>query len=91
MRNFLRSDIYEPLKLLYLSKAEDQGTMRLNSLRSLLATMTTPHFHTLVALANHWYKMVQNAGLSDSKLNELAQALGVLILRPEVIFFYSVY
>ena len=45
-------------------ESEDQGSMRLNSLRSLLATMSSPHFHTLVTLASYWSKYVH---VIDSK------------------------
>ena len=58
--------------------------MRLNSLRSLLATMITPHNQTLVTLTNHWHKMVQVAELSEQKTNDLALVLGPLLMRPLV-------
>ncbi|KAJ3299874.1 hypothetical protein HK104_006422 [Borealophlyctis nickersoniae] len=77
-------EIYEPLKLLYLSKTDDMGNMRSSSLKSLLATLSPPHYQTLAALSAHWHKMVRHLNQNDPKIAELAQLLGPYVLRPKV-------
>ncbi|XJO78482.1 hypothetical protein BDV3_002917 [Batrachochytrium dendrobatidis] len=77
-------DLYEPLKLLYLSKSEDVGIMRLNSLRSLLATMSSAHFHTLSFLIIRIRSLISDLDPLDSRITDLAIALGPYFLRPEV-------
>nr|KAJ3422028.1 hypothetical protein HK105_001474 [Polyrhizophydium stewartii] len=76
-------DLYEPLKLLYLSKSEDVGTMRLNSLRSLLATMSSAHFHTLAFVVTYLRNMISGIDPADSRITDLSNVLGPYILRPE--------
>eukprot|EP00842_Homolaphlyctis_polyrhiza_P004470 jgi/Hompol1/5023/HPOL_004128-RA len=77
-------DSYEPLKLLYLSKSEDVSTMRFNSLRSLLATMSSSHFHTLAFIAAHWRSLVSGLDPKDPKITDFSVALGPYLLRPRV-------
>ncbi|RKO97341.1 hypothetical protein CAUPRSCDRAFT_10979 [Caulochytrium protostelioides] len=53
-------EIYEPLKILYLSKTEqDMGTLRIGSLKSLLATLPTCYFQTLKALTIYWWGLAR--------------------------------
>lgn len=77
-------EIYEPLKLLYLSKADDFGPMRVGSLRSLLATLVPVHYCTLRVLSAYWFKMVASLDPDDPRINDLAQHLGHYVLRPKV-------
>ncbi|TPX71227.1 hypothetical protein SpCBS45565_g01234 [Spizellomyces sp. 'palustris'] len=77
-------EIYEPLKLLYLSKADDFGPMRIASLRSLLATMPPPHYCTLRLLSEHWHKLIAQFDAEDPKISDFAQNLGHYVLRPRV-------
>ncbi|KAI8929476.1 hypothetical protein BC831DRAFT_443776 [Entophlyctis helioformis] len=76
-------DVYEPLKLLYLSKADDVGGMRLNSLRNLLATMSSAHFHTLAFLVEHLHGLIAGLDASDPKVADLSTQLGPYLLRPK--------
>ncbi|KAI9206099.1 uncharacterized protein BJ171DRAFT_498682 [Polychytrium aggregatum] len=76
-------EIYEPLKLLYFSKTEDETPMRLTSLRSLLMTLTPAHFFSLAALTRHWSRMVESVDKADSRITEFTQYLGPIILRPK--------
>lgn len=75
-------EMYDALKLLYLSKAEDAGDMRLNSLRNLLATLPSTYFHTLSFLASHWSALVSKLKPNDSRIAELSNVLGPYVLRP---------
>lgn len=78
--------------------------MRLNSLRSLLASMSTPHYHTIGVLMNHWQRYenyttklagtnhhhvfirtISSLRKEDPRINHLAQLLGPIILRPQVL------
>ncbi|KAJ3328306.1 hypothetical protein HDU76_010194 [Blyttiomyces sp. JEL0837] len=77
-------EIYEPLKLLYLSKSDEFAGMRLGSLKSLLATLSTPHYHSLVALVGHMHKITASLDRDSAKLAELAQLMGPMILRPRI-------
>jgi hypothetical protein len=63
-----------------LSKAEDAGSMRLNSVRSLLATMITPHFQTLMALVNHWNLVTKNLKATETQINELVNGIFLRVL-----------
>ncbi|KAH9267246.1 hypothetical protein BASA84_000788 [Batrachochytrium salamandrivorans] len=78
------NDLYEPLKLLYLSKYDDLGTMRFNSLRSLLATMSSAHFHTLTFFISYIRTLVSGIDPADSRITDLSISLGPYILRPEI-------
>ncbi|KAJ1559398.1 hypothetical protein HK405_010782, partial [Cladochytrium tenue] len=77
-------EIYEPLKILYLSKSEEFAAMRTSSIKSLLATLSPPHYRCLMLLAYYWHGLTAGLDKEDPKLAELAQALGHLILRPRV-------
>ncbi|KAJ3061413.1 hypothetical protein HK102_009124, partial [Quaeritorhiza haematococci] len=77
------SEIYEPLKLLYLSKSEDFDlSMRLNSLRSLLATLSSPHYYTLGIIAGHLNRTIAHLPKDDPRITQLAQIMGQIVLRP---------
>ncbi|KAJ3052451.1 hypothetical protein HK097_006248 [Rhizophlyctis rosea] len=78
------AEVYEEVKMVYLSKTEDLVDMRLKSLKSLLATLSPGHYLTLRALAGHWHRIVQNLDKNDKKLNDLAALLGPYVLRPKV-------
>lgn len=78
-------DIYETLKMLYLSKSDDSIENRLSSIRNLLATMPSSHFYTLAALVNYWNSLIAHLEANDSKISELATTLGPYIMRPKVI------
>ncbi|KAI8907167.1 hypothetical protein EDD86DRAFT_248040 [Gorgonomyces haynaldii] len=75
-------EVYEPLKLLYLSKTEDLPQMRLSSLRSLLATLSTCHFATLYFFVQYWSTLTSGLPEQDPRIGELASVLGTLVLRP---------
>ncbi|KAJ3094384.1 hypothetical protein HK100_006153 [Physocladia obscura] len=77
-------EIYEPLKLLYLSKADEFAGMRSGSIRSLLTTLAPPHYNSLYALIDHLQKTVLAAEADDSKVAELSQVMGHLVLRPKI-------
>ncbi|KAI9088532.1 hypothetical protein DFS34DRAFT_313807 [Phlyctochytrium arcticum] len=79
-------DVYEPLKLLYLSKTDDFGPMRIASLRSLLATLSPAHYASLKTLSGYWHRRVVAAlnEPEDPRINDLAQAWGHVVLRARV-------
>lgn len=78
-------DIYDTLKMLYLSKSDDSIENRLSSIRNLLATMPSSHFYTLAALVNYWNGLISHLDPNDSKISELASILGPFIMRPKVV------
>ncbi|KAI9326570.1 hypothetical protein DFJ73DRAFT_151247 [Zopfochytrium polystomum] len=77
-------EIYEPLKILYLSKSDEFASTRLTSLKSLLSTLSKPHYDSLVTLATYWHNLVAGLERDDTKVAELAATLGTLVLRPRV-------
>ncbi|KAJ3070022.1 hypothetical protein HDU98_006929 [Podochytrium sp. JEL0797] len=79
-------EIYEPLKLLYLSKSDEFAGMRAGSIKSLLTTLSPADYNALYAVVNHWQKLLEQTGVSttDSRVAELSQGMGPLILRPKV-------
>ncbi|KAI8893329.1 Rho GTPase activation protein [Globomyces pollinis-pini] len=77
-------DIYESLKMIYLSKTDDSTANRLNSIRNLLATMPTSHFYTLAHLTAYWSSLINHLPSTDPKISHLANSLGSYVLRPEV-------
>ncbi|KAJ3260180.1 hypothetical protein HK103_001256 [Boothiomyces macroporosus] len=76
-------ELYEPLKILYLSKTDDSRS-RLNSLRNMIATLPTCHFQTLTFLANYLNSLIINLDPNDIKITNLSNSLGSYILRPKV-------
>ena len=82
-------DIYDALKLLYLSskgfniETEDQTTMRLNSIRSLLATMPSCHLATLHYFMKYWHDLLKHSPNHGDKVSSLALLLGPILLRPK--------
>ncbi|KAJ3395138.1 hypothetical protein HDU84_002712 [Entophlyctis sp. JEL0112] len=87
-------EIYDPLKLLYLSKSDEFAGMRAGSIKSLLTTLSPAAHHSLMALVSYWQYIDREArwdDLPDSSrearemcLAELSQIMGPLILRPKV-------
>ncbi|KAI8610164.1 hypothetical protein BC830DRAFT_1147069 [Chytriomyces sp. MP71] len=79
-------EIYEPLKLLYLSKSDEFAGMRSTSIKSLLTTLTPAHYNSLFALVSHWQKLLSDCGIGkdDPRVAELSQAMGHLVLRPKI-------
>ncbi|KAI8842563.1 hypothetical protein BC829DRAFT_492246 [Chytridium lagenaria] len=75
-------EIYEPLKLLYLSKSEEFTSARIGSLKSLLATLPAAHYHTLALLSGHWHRVVESIDKEDHRITEFGQLIGPMILRP---------
>ncbi|KAJ3026122.1 UNVERIFIED_CONTAM: hypothetical protein HDU68_006170 [Siphonaria sp. JEL0065] len=78
-------EVYEPLKLLYLSKSDEFADMRSGSIKSLLTTLNPSSYHSLYALINHWQKLLQETSTTnkDPKVAELSQVMGHLVLRPK--------
>ncbi|KAJ3034000.1 hypothetical protein HDV00_005577, partial [Rhizophlyctis rosea] len=76
-------EVYEEVKMVYLSKTDDLVDMRLKSLKSLLATLSPSHFDTLRAIAGHWHRTMENLDQNDKKLSDLAGLLGPYVLRPK--------
>ena len=52
--------------------------------------MITPHFQTLITLAQHWHKVARADDMNEQHVNELALVLGPLLLRPEVRVLFTV-
>ncbi|KAJ3215002.1 hypothetical protein HDU67_000955 [Dinochytrium kinnereticum] len=93
-------EIYEPLKLLYLSKSEEFTSARIGSLKSLLATLPPAHYHTLSLLSGHWHKyvslsrapsgffgwsrVIESVDKEDHRITEFCQLTGPMILRPRI-------
>ncbi|ORY29894.1 hypothetical protein BCR33DRAFT_571540 [Rhizoclosmatium globosum] len=79
-------EVYEPLKLLYLSKSDEYAGMRSGSLKSLLSTLSQSSYSSLFALITHWQKLLAetNTASTDPKINDLSQVMGHLVLRPKV-------
>ncbi|KAJ3059441.1 hypothetical protein HDU99_006342, partial [Rhizoclosmatium hyalinum] len=79
-------EVYEPLKLLYLSKSDEYAGMRSGSLKSLLSTLSQSSYSSLFALITHWQKLLTetNTASTDPKINDLSQVMGHLVLRPKV-------
>ncbi|KAI8996714.1 hypothetical protein BC832DRAFT_567209 [Gaertneriomyces semiglobifer] len=75
-------EIYEPLKILYLSKADDSAPHRIASLRSMLHVLPTAHFQSLKLLGRHWHRSVKGLDPESKKIADLAQHLGHYVLRP---------
>lgn len=82
--SLVTDDVYESLKMLYLSKGEDKVSNRLGSVRNLLATMPTSHFYTLAYLVSYWNGMVVLEE-SERKISMFCEMLGPYILRAQVI------
>jgi RhoGAP domain len=81
--SLVTDDIYESLKMLYLSKGEDKVSNRLGSVRNLLSTMPQAHFYTLAYLVNYWNGIVVIEE-SEQKISKFCDMLGPYILRAEV-------
>jgi hypothetical protein len=83
--SFTSDDLYDSLKMLYLSKTEDSAGNRLASIRNLLATMPTCHFYTLAFLTNYWNGLILHLSPQDIKVSKLAMVLAPFVLRPAVL------
>ncbi|KAJ3413158.1 hypothetical protein HDV05_008361 [Chytridiales sp. JEL 0842] len=77
-------EVYEPLKLLFLSKSDEFASMRIVSLKSLLATLSPPHYQTLMTICNHLVRLIESLDKSDKSISDLAQTVGPILLRPRV-------
>jgi hypothetical protein len=78
-------DLYDSIKMIYLSKADDLQSNRLSSLRNMLATMPSAHFNTLGFLSLYWHSLVVHLPPGDNRIGALVSLLGPFILRPSVI------
>lgn len=94
------NEIYEPLKILYLSSTFVNYTVflnlviieseqfdtskRINSLKSLLSTLSSAHYHTLVTLFTHWHNIIEKLDPTDARINTFLNLLGPMILRPKI-------
>ncbi|KAJ3275617.1 hypothetical protein HDV01_007620 [Terramyces sp. JEL0728] len=76
-------ELYEPLKILYLSKTDDSKS-RLNSVRNMIATLPTCHFQTLTYFINYLNSLIINLDQNDIRITQLSNSLGSYILRPKV-------
>ncbi|KAJ3324216.1 hypothetical protein HDV06_000255 [Boothiomyces sp. JEL0866] len=76
-------ELYDPLKLLYLSKTDDSKS-RLNSVRNMIATLPTCHFQTLTYFVNYLNSLIINLDPNDIRITSLSNSLGSYILRPKV-------
>ena len=77
-------DIYDSLKILYLSKADDSTENRLSSVRNILATLPSSHFYTLACLVQYWSGIISHLERNDPRISELSTVLGQYLLRPMV-------
>jgi len=76
------NDVYDTLKMLYLSKSEDFDVKaRTTSVASLLATLPTANYHTLSILAYYFCKLV---GKDDARILAISGVMGRVLLRPRV-------
>ncbi len=77
-------ETYESIKLLYLSKSDDVESMRISSLRSLLAAMPSVYFRTLALIGHYWANLFKATPNSNSKLPSFCQTMGYMILFPHI-------
>jgi len=77
-------ELYESLKMLYLSKTDDSANNRISSVRNLLASMPSSHFYTLARLVSYWSGLIEALDVNDRRIGELCTVLGPYVLRPKV-------
>ncbi|TPX61850.1 hypothetical protein PhCBS80983_g00883 [Powellomyces hirtus] len=83
--SLVHPEIYDPLKLLYLSKTDDDEHLtRVQSLASLLCTVPPVHWYATRDIVQAWIGCVRGLEQEqrDQAVVELANALGSLVLRP---------
>ena len=61
-------ELYEPLKVLYLSKSDEFISTRLGSIKSLLVTLSKPHLQCLTVLSNHWHGLTVGLDKDNPKV-----------------------
>lgn len=74
-------DMYEPIKVLYMSKTGDESMLRLDSLKALLASLSTCHFNSLSFMVQYWASLIE--GVEHQIMEHFAAILAPLILRPQ--------
>ena len=77
-------DLYESLKMLYLSKTDDSASNRISSVRNLLASMPSSHFYSLARLVSYWSGLVESIDVNDRRIGDFCAVLGPYVLRPKV-------
>ncbi|KAI8824953.1 uncharacterized protein EV422DRAFT_492556 [Fimicolochytrium jonesii] len=82
-QSLVHPEIYDPLKLLYLSKTdEEEHHGRVGSLRSLLGVMPLIHWKATKELTGLLHELMLSFPGDDQKILDLAGSLGSAILRP---------
>ncbi|KAJ3172118.1 hypothetical protein HDU88_006932 [Geranomyces variabilis] len=84
-QSLIHPEIYDPLKLLYLSKTDDdEHATRVSSLASLIGTMPVVHWAATRDIVRCWAGLVARFEEKEREnaIAELASALGHVLLRP---------
>lgn len=75
------NEVYETVKMLYLSKTELDAKTRNASVVSLLSTMPSSHYHSLSLIIYYFHRLVQG---DTEKCRVLAGVMGRILIRPDV-------
>ncbi|KAJ3160803.1 hypothetical protein HDU86_008163 [Geranomyces michiganensis] len=84
-QSVIHPEIYDPLKLLYLSKTDDdEHSTRVLSLASLIGTMPVVHWAAARDIVRCWAGLIARFEEKEREgvIAELASALGHVLLRP---------
>ncbi|KAJ3162138.1 hypothetical protein HDU86_005836 [Geranomyces michiganensis] len=76
-------DTYETLRMLYsddFQKVDDD--VRVKSVKSLLSTLSPPHYETLRFFTAYLHELVKPLAEDDERIVRLAYSIGPCILRP---------
>ncbi|KAJ3170081.1 hypothetical protein HDU87_008856 [Geranomyces variabilis] len=76
-------DTYETLRMLYsddFQKVDDD--VRVKSVKSLLSTLSPPHYETLRFFTAYLHELVKPLAEDDDRIIRLAYSIGPCILRP---------
>ncbi|KAJ3165961.1 hypothetical protein HDU88_003836 [Geranomyces variabilis] len=76
-------DTYETLRMLYsddFQKVDDD--VRVKSVKSLLSTLSPPHYETLRFFTAYLHELVKPLAEDDERIIRLAYSIGPCILRP---------
>ncbi|KAJ3316592.1 hypothetical protein HDU76_001681, partial [Blyttiomyces sp. JEL0837] len=82
--SLITHELYEPLKNLYTDDFENFDLeTKLTPVKSLLETMTPPHYETLKIFGGYLHELIRTVDPSDDRIPRLCWSLAPTILRPK--------
>lgn len=77
-------ELYEPCKLLYANRGQQDKNSRLMSLSKLLATLPSPNYHTVMVLLGHFSRLFKELKNPQELSSSIARSFSYILMRPQV-------